>query len=94
MISIFWFYRLGEADFTTQLIRTHTGPYGIGVKVFWTKVHDNHTVVYYPISKCEWERACEKPEKYFLPWNIFGKKGQLQKSLNMQWFGNARRDNP
>ena len=53
--SIFWFYRLGESDFK-NFIKVN-GPYGIGLKVFWTKVHDNHCIVYYPIAKSEWIRA-------------------------------------
>ena len=71
MISVFLFFRLGESDFYE--LRTHSGPYGIGVKVFWTKEYNNHTLVYYPISKVEYERSLQSPERYFMRWNLFGR---------------------
>lgn len=37
IISVYWFFRIGEGDFL--VLNSHTGPYGIGVKIFWTKAY-------------------------------------------------------
>ena len=63
----------GEANFKPLL--HHSGPYGVGVKIFWTKDMENHTLVYYPISYYQWLTGVENPAKYFLSWNLFGNRG-------------------
>jgi hypothetical protein len=40
--------RFGQMDFSPM--QKITGPYGIGVKRIWSKIHSNHILAYYPIS--------------------------------------------
>jgi len=89
--SLFLRWKFGEANFKHL---NHTGPYGVGVKVFWTKDCQNHTLVYYPISYYQWFLGLENPADYFMSWNYFGRRGQIERRLNMKWFYNMNAENP
>ena len=73
VISMLLSWRAGEGNFVG--LYKHTGPYGVGIKVFWTKDMQNHTLVYYPTSYFQWYEGTLYPASRFMPWNLFGKRG-------------------
>jgi len=51
LLSLIVFFTIAEVNFNGIL---HTGKYGSGVQRFWSKVHSNHILAFYPISKESW----------------------------------------
>ena len=56
-ISIFLWNYCGEVDF--KPCGDPSGPHGVGCKRFWTKENQNHILVYYPISRKQWQKGVE-----------------------------------
>ena len=72
LISLYFYIRLGEQDFSP--LKYHSGPFGVASKTFWTRGHQNHVILYYPISMDQWLGGFEKEDKCFKPYFVFGDK--------------------